>query len=161
MNRKLVVVAFLIVCALGVAGIAVRGAGTNAAEEAAIRKIIASGRPPVLPDAVFWSGAYKRPTVGDEKPEPFGTQTSITNRVPGSQRTTTSVIRIVISDSGDLAYEYSKGTLDFDIKSGEHFHADTGLLRVWQKEDGQWKVAAQFVRPYDLPFSHDPADAKQ
>lgn len=64
------------------------------------------------------------------------------------------MIRIVVSNSRDLAYEYSEEVEDFDLKSGEHVHShQRGLLTVWQKENGQWKIAAEFIRPYDAPFA--------
>jgi len=161
MNRKLAVIAS-IACGLAIVCIAVRGAGTNAAEEAAIRQIIAGGKRPALTaDSIFWSGAYKRPVIGAEKPVPYDGPLGVANRVPGSQRTKTDVIRLVVSESGDMAYEYSKGTLEYDIKSGAHIKFDTGALTVWQKEDGQWKIAAQFVRPYDTPFAPSTDAAKQ
>jgi len=54
--------------------------------------------------------------VRDEKPEPF---TDGVNR-PLSQASKTEVIRIVVADSQDLAYEYSKAILDSELTSGEH-----------------------------------------
>jgi hypothetical protein len=35
------------------------------------------------------------------------------------------------------------------MKSGQHVTFETGILRVWQKEGGQWKLAASFSRPLD------------
>jgi hypothetical protein len=156
MQRQLIVTATM-VGFLAITSSGVRGAGNNAAEEAAIRKQIAAydmgTRGLGLPDQVFWSGAYKRPTVGNEKGEPAEGANSIPNRVSGSQKNKTEVIRIVVADSGDLAYEYSKSTLEFDLKSGEHHSSMTGLLRVWQKQDGNWRIAAFFARPYDSGFA--------
>lgn len=129
-------------------------ADTKAADEAAIRKQIeaADNRKPgtAHPDQVFWSGAYKRPAIRPEKPEPrTGGKNNLENRVAESHKSRTEPVRIVISESGDLAYEYSKVTLEFDLKSGEHTVLHSGLLRVWQKRDGQWKSAAHFSFPYD------------
>ncbi|HYA17917.1 MAG TPA: hypothetical protein VEF06_10645 [Bryobacteraceae bacterium] len=153
MNRHFWIAGSAVFC-LALASSGVRGAGTNAAEEAAIRKLItSSATPPRLADHIFWSGAYRRPTVGNEKAEPSVGPGSIENRVPSSQKSTTQPIRIVVADSRDLAYEYSKSTLEYDLKAGGHFKADTGLLRVWQKQDGTWKEAAIFVRPYDRDFA--------
>jgi hypothetical protein len=90
--------------------------------------------------------------VGNEKGEPAEGANSIPNRVSGSQKSKTEVIRIVVADSRDLACEYSKSTLEFDLKSGEHRSSMTGLLRVWQRQNGNWMVAAFFVRPYDTGF---------
>jgi hypothetical protein len=140
----------------------VRGAGTNAAEEAAIRKQIAaydasyssSGNRGafVLPDEVFWSGSYKRPILRPAVPEDVNREGSAINRVPGSQRNSkTQVIRIVVADSHDLAWEYNKHTVEFDLKTGGHMSFDVGQLRAWQKQAGEWKIAADFNFRYDQP----------
>jgi hypothetical protein len=133
------------------------GAGSNTDEEAAIRKLIAVHDQkgggglegvPQLADRVIWTGSAKRPMVGDEK-EVLLSTSSVPNRVPGSTTIRTEPIRIVIAESRDLAYEYGKVTTEFDLKSGEHVRLEAGLLRVWQKQDGNWKEAAVFTRPYD------------
>jgi len=159
MNRQIVIVS-LVTLALVVTSSGVRGAGTNAPEEAAIRKLIAAydepggnAKAPRLPDYIFWSGAFKRPFVAPEKGVPFTGARSVPNRVPVSQKAKTEVIRIVVADSRDLAYEYSKSTLEFDLKTGQHVNSfDAGVLRVWQKQGADWKIAATFMRPYDREF---------
>jgi len=78
-----------------------------------------------------------------------GVECNVANRVPGSGRLRTEPVRIVISQSRDLAYEYSKFTFEFDRKDGVHVSFTAGLLRVWQKQDVEWKQAAVFARPYD------------
>ncbi len=148
---------FVVVLLVGLIGSAVpdmRGADTTSAEEtAAIRKQIvaldAGTHGLVLPDKIFWSGAFKRPIIGDEKPEPFARETAPEQRIPDSEKTRTAPIRIVVAGSRDLAYEYSKASVEYDLKSGKHVSFDTGLLRVWQKDGGVWKMAALFIRPYD------------
>jgi hypothetical protein len=143
---------FVLVTVTALVAIA-RGAGRDATEEAAIRKLITMydqdvAAAPRLSDRVFWSNAYKRPVMGDEKGIPLPGSTSVPDRVPGSQRSKTEPIKIAIADSHDLAYEYSKSNLQFDMKSGQHVTFETGILRVWQKEGGEWKIAAMFSRPY-------------
>jgi ketosteroid isomerase-like protein len=55
--------------------------------------------------------------------------------------------RIEVSQATDMAYEYSTFVLSFDDDAGHH--QNTGaLLRVWKQEQGTWKIAAQFMRPY-------------
>jgi ketosteroid isomerase-like protein len=133
------------VCTFSAAGFS---AGNNATEEAAIRKRIAAADnssmpPPRTSDPVFWSGAYKKPIIGKEK----GESTSDEKRVPGSQKVRTEPLRIVVAYNRDLAYEYSKFTLEFTTEAGKHVKFDGGLLRVSQKESGEWKQAAAFMRP--------------
>ena len=149
LNRPIISLTFLII---GVMVVNIRGAGTNAADEAAIRKLIAAAdqagtsQVPRLPDAIFWSGAYKRPIVGSEKGI-LGDPSNVENRV--SQTSKTAPQRIVVADSRDLAYEYSTGTLEYDLKNGQHKKTERALLRVWQKQNGEWKQAAVFLRPFD------------
>lgn len=73
-----------------------------------------------------------------------------------NMKITTDVQRIEVAASGDLAYEFSYGTLDYDLAGtpSQHFAIKTGLLRVWKKVNGEWEVAALFVRPLDLNFEN-------
>jgi hypothetical protein len=133
MRRVLVAVAALAIGLLAITSSGVRGAGSNAAEEAAISKLIAvadaatgASAVPHLADDVFWSGAIRRPIVGNEKSTPRDIPTSPANQVLESRKAKTEPIRIVIADSRDLAYEYSKFTLDYDLKSGQHITGRAG-----------------------------------
>jgi len=57
-------------------------------------------------------------------------------------------VRIVVADSGDLAYEYEAITLTTTLKAGGTRAVEAAGLRVWQKDQGQWKVAASFAAPF-------------
>jgi len=46
-----------------------------------------------------------------------------------------------------MASEYSTFRLTFDDDGG-HQTRDGALLRVWQKQNGVWKISALFMRPY-------------
>ncbi len=96
----LAVVPFAVVSSSGV-----RGAGASAAEEASIRKLIATCDPD--------------------------------NRVPGSEKRKTGVMRIVVADSRELACEYGKSTSKFDLTNGKDISLGGGILRVWQKQGGE------------------------
>jgi len=126
-------------------------AGPNAVDEAAIRKQVAltdekGDEAAYLPDTVWWSNPFKKPQIGKSNPEdrihPKG------DVVPGSLKITTKPARIVISDSKDLAYEYSTYNLVSDTKDGRHIDINGALLRVWQKVGGEWKTASTFSRSY-------------
>lgn len=43
----------------------------------------------------------------------------------------------MIAYSRDLAYEYSKTILEFDLKNGQHTILHGADLRVWQKQGGE------------------------
>ena len=99
-------------------------------------------------DRIFWSGALKRPTVGSEKGEEVPSDRRLSERVPGSQRNKTTVVRIEVAKSGDLTYEFSNSEVSFDLKSSKRESLQNSTLRVWKKEAGEWKIAAQFSRPH-------------
>ena len=124
------------------------------ADEAVIRALIAdwdAGKPvPRTPEEVFWSGAFTRPAVGKERaPEKPGPR-SISNRVPGSQKTKTTPIRIEISKAGDMAWEFSNAITNLELKDGSKVQFESSRLRVWRKDtSGRWTIAAQFQHPHD------------
>ena len=122
------------------------------ADEAAIRAIVESPkRPAYAARNVFWSGALKRPVVDNGVSDPYP-ESGIGKRK--NQKTTTKVERLEVATAGDMAWEYSTATLEYDLSdSPKHEKFDTALLRVWKKEGGHWKVAATFVRPLDTPFA--------
>ena len=99
-------------------------------------------------DRIFWSGATKRPAIGSEHGEEVPSDRRLSLRVPGSQRAKTTPVRIEVAKSGDMAYEFSNSQLSFELKDGKKESLLTSTLRVWKKEAGQWKMAAQFSRPH-------------
>lgn len=122
-------------------------------EEAAIRAAITSGQAKATDDEIVWTGAYERPFVRPNK----GVE------VPGSdlskrsnEKHTTDVQRIEVAASGDLAYEFSYSTLEYDLPGPPPHHVafKTGLLRVWKKVNGDWNLAAVFARPLDSQCAH-------
>jgi ketosteroid isomerase-like protein len=124
------------------------------ADEAAIRAAATSQHAKSTDDAIFWSGAYKRPFILPHEGELFpedqaGTRTN--------SKTSIDVQRIEVAASGDLAYEFSYGTLEYDqvTTPPKHMAFKVGLLRVWKKANGEWKIAATFARPLDIPFEKD------
>ena len=137
-------------------------AEAQSADERAIRDLIArydKGESVTrTDDAIFWSGEFKRPTVGsqkrealpaDRRPSSARVPGSPSARVPGSRRRVTTPVRIEIAKSGDLAYEFSNSELIFDLQNGEREAAiPSSVLRVWKKDGGQWKIAVMFARPH-------------
>ena len=97
-----------------------------------------------MPDSIFWSGAIKRPVIGNEVGEEIPDDTRPSERRPGSQRSKTVPVRIEVAKSGDLAYEFSSRELMVEMKDGRKISMPTSVLRVWRKDAGQWKIAAHF-----------------
>ena len=126
-----------------------RAAGSKT-EEAAIRAAIANEHTKNTDDEILWTGAFERPFVRPDK----GVETpgaDLSKR--SNQKITADVQRVEVAASGDLAYEFSYGTVEYDSPSSPPRHVTfrTGLLRVWKKDDGDWKVAAFFMHPLDTP----------
>ena len=132
------------------------------ADERAIRDLIARydrGESVALAaDTIYWTGPFKRPTVGSEEREPLPADLqpssapapgATSERVPGSRRRVTTPVRIEIAKSGDLAYEFSNSEIRFDLKDGrQELATPSSVLRVWKKDGGQWAIAAMFARPH-------------
>ena len=139
-------------CALFFIAASLAYASDARTEEKAIRTAIAQNPDQYTADAIFWSGAYRRPVILPEKAEEFpGRELSKRrNQKVGNPE----IQRIEVSASGDLAYEFSYTSLDFDETGAtqHHISVKSAMLRVWKKVDGQWRVAALFVRPMDIPF---------
>jgi hypothetical protein len=124
------------------------------ADEKAIRDAVArwdaENRVPQTADAIFWSGAYKRPAVRGQSTSELTARSQAAKRESSKQVTT--IRRIEISQSRDMAYEFSDGEvvareLDASGKMGDRRFTNS-WLRVWKKVNGQWQVAAAFARPH-------------
>ena len=94
-----------------------------------------------MKDAVVWTGASSKPLTREtDKPDLV-----VPNRRNDVFKTT--VQRLEVSQSADMAYEYSTFSVAYDDDRG-HTEANGALLRVWKKDGGTWKIAAQIQRPY-------------
>lgn len=122
------------------------------AQEAAIRAIVnRQDRLPYTSNAVFWSGAYPRPQIGQETVNAFN-EAAIRQR--RNEKTTTQIVRLEVAEAGDMAYEFFNFTLSFDLAGTKQHTSFTGSgLRVWKKVAWEWQVAAAFMRPHDVPFA--------
>ena len=158
------VAAAVVLTALGISA----AAQTPSADERAIRDLIArydSGESVArTADDILWTADFARPVIGRQRggfivyvdpltPEQVAAAraaAAASPRVPGSRRRVTTPVRIEIAQSGDLAYEFSNSDLSFDLKNGGRDVVTSSVLRVWKKEEGQWKIAALFARPHDV-----------
>jgi hypothetical protein len=94
-----------------------------------------------MKDAMVWTGASSKPLTREtDKPDLVAP-----NRRNDVFKTT--VQRLEVSQSADMAYEYSTFSVAYDDDRG-HTEANGALLRVWKKDGGTWKIAAQIQRPY-------------
>ena len=66
------------------------------------------------------------------------------------------VVRLVISQSGDMAEEFGNFTLSFDQPDKKHISFDGSYLRVWRKINGEWLEDAFFARPNESAEKSEP-----
>lgn len=57
------------------------------------------------------------------------------------------ITRLVVAQSGELAYEYGNYTSGLVAPESKAESLDGAYLRVWRKQNGEWLVDAAFVRP--------------
>jgi ketosteroid isomerase-like protein len=96
-------------------------------------------------DLYFFSGALDKPVVGmaayDAASKPV--KASRENESYGD-----TPQRIVVSASGDMAYEYGTSHVTYNDKpSGKREDFTAAYLRVWKAEGASCKLAAMMVQP--------------
>jgi hypothetical protein len=91
-------------------------------------------------DSIFVSGAYARPIIGRGTVKAEGPLRSNESRKG-------ELVRLVISQTGDMAEEFGNFTLSFDQPDKKHISFDGSYLRVWRKIKGEWLEDAFFARP--------------
>ena len=94
-------------------------------------------------DSIFVSGAYSRPMIGRAAQEAAGLPTRDRSNVSRKS----DVVRLVISQSGDMAEEFGNFAMSFDQPDKKHISFDGSYLRVWRKIKGEWLEDAFFARP--------------
>ena len=93
-------------------------------------------------DSIYVSGAFPRPLIGHAVEEALGSRKDRSNESRKGE-----VVRLVISQSGDMAEEFGNFTLSFDQPNEKHISFDGSYLRVWRKINGEWLEDAFFARP--------------
>jgi ketosteroid isomerase-like protein len=145
--RLLSALAFVVVCVSQVM------AQNGACSEASIKTALSKHDDPsvMADDTYFFSGALDRPVVGkaalSNASKPLAERRKSENYRPDQPE------RIVVSPSGDMAYEYGTERIAFDEKAtGKHVDFTAAYLRVWKAEGGKCLVAAQmFEREENKP----------
>lgn len=98
-------------------------------------------------DRIFVSGAYPQPMIGKEM---SAENQQADNKLKTGRRnfkSTNRIERIVVSQSGDMAYEFGYGNLSYDTPENKHVSFENSYLQVWRKLQGQWKAEVMFARP--------------
>jgi ketosteroid isomerase-like protein len=116
---------------------------------ALVARLDAGEKPPYTDNAVFWSGAFPRPTLRN-KPDTEATQIrEKMDKERHNQSIKSTIERLVIAQSGDVAYEYGESDMRYDDPQNQTHAWRAGYLRAWRKVGGQWKLDAFFARPLD------------
>ncbi len=97
-------------------------------------------------DSIFSSGAMPRPVIGVEARKKMGAEL---NAKRLNQTRKCEIVRLVVSESGDMAYEFSNFTMGFDTPERKHVSITGSFLRVWRKVNGEWMVEALSARPHE------------
>lgn len=100
-------------------------------------------------DSILNTGFTRRPLVGRDEQEKFfrGPQAEAIRSRRGKSTTKTTVERVVIAKSGDLAYEFSRFRMDWEGGTDKPDGFDGSYLRVWRKVGDEWLEEAFFARP--------------
>jgi ketosteroid isomerase-like protein len=124
---------------------------TTASDEQTIRNLVAQQNEgkqiPFSDDRIFVSGAYPRPIIGKEM---SAENKNADERMKTERQNFTRkdrIERLVLSQAGDMAYEFGYGDLAWDTPDKKHVAFEASYVRVWRKLQGQWKVDLFFARP--------------
>jgi ketosteroid isomerase-like protein len=128
---------------------------TAGSDEQTIRNLVAQlneGKQiPYTDDRIFVSGAYPRPMIGKEI---SAENKSAEEKMKAERQNFTRkdrIERLVVSQAGDMAYEFGYGDLAWDTPDKKHVAFESSYVRVWRKQQGQWKVELLFARPNETP----------
>src|SRR5262245_46370432 len=98
-------------------------------------------------DGIFVSGAYARPLIGTTALQTTQPVPAVLQEERRNEKVMSEIVRLVVAEAGDLAYDFGNFTLAYDTSEGRHISFEGACLRVWQKVQGEWLVAACFRRP--------------
>lgn len=136
----------------GPSAMAQAGAGTKS-DEQVLRELIqqlqqSKERPKFTDEAIFVSGLDAQPTIGRQKREAArpAMEEKLKKERP-NESTKIMIERLVVSKSGDMAYEFTNFISTWDGPDKTRTGFNGSYLRVWLKIGGEWKVDATFARP--------------
>jgi hypothetical protein len=107
---------------------------------------IKQGKLPMADDAFSYMPPYGKPVTGqsaihDTAQSKFSDRTNVTNSWVGERR-------IVVSPSGDMAYEHGTMRVTYDDKDGHH-QFDAVMLTVYKAKGGVCQMAAGTMQPLE------------
>lgn len=136
----------------------------NADDEQQIRELVKKADAGVkikhTDDSIFVAGGLQRPLVGKERDDFSAQHADEMKKDRPNQKKQTTIRRLVIAQSGDLAYDFSDVKVSWDGKDGKPAGLEASHLRVWRKKNGEWLEEAIFARPNNLGDRADKDDDK-
>jgi hypothetical protein len=133
---------------------ALASAGKPASDDEAIRasiQAIDEGNDPSLTDdPILFSGVNDKPLVGKEVEKFHATEGKKLKEERKNLKRETKVRRLVIAQSGDIAYEFSDFTMSWDSADKGHVTINGSIMRAWKKtkHTNDWQLDMTFARPY-------------
>jgi ketosteroid isomerase-like protein len=124
---------------------------TSKTDEQVLREIIQQENEGKLAkrseDSIFVSGLLPRPIVGRQQREEMQSKMQEVSKRRPNQTNKTEMQRLVVAQSGDLAYDFGDFTVSYDAPDKKRTSFNGSYLRTWRKIDGEWVVDAFFGRP--------------
>ena len=111
-------------------------------------------------DSIFVSGAFPQPLIGLEGRRAAQPRRDELAKIRLNAKTKREVKRLVVSQSGDLAYDFGNFQMSYDTPEKKHVSFEGSYLRVWRKVGGEWKIDAFFNRPNQPAQQSSGADQK-
>lgn len=100
----------------------------------------------VADDLYFFSGALDKPVVGTRAAEKASAP--VAARRKDEKHDPLHPDRVVVSASGDMAYEYGTAHMSYTERdTGKLIDFTAAYLRVWKGEGGSCKLAAEMFEP--------------
>jgi ketosteroid isomerase-like protein len=123
-------------------------------DEKAIRELIKkidTDQPATRTDDSIYSTGPSGTLVGKAEQEKAQERLAALAKERGKTTVKTTVERVVVANSGDLAYEFSRFRMDWAGGTGKAGGFDGVYLRVWRKVEAEWREDAFFARPHVEP----------
>jgi ketosteroid isomerase-like protein len=135
------------------------GPGARKNDEQALRELLrleSEGKNVIkfTDQSIIASGAYPHPVIGPEARKQANEELS---RKRLNQKRNNEIARLVVSESGDMAYEYGNFTMSFDTPEKKSVSFNGVYLRVWRKVGGEWMAEIVFARPTE-PVTEKPSN---
>ena len=149
---RVYVVATLVLIAASCVEVGAQTATAEKSDEAILRDLIQQadeGKQVIksTEDLIFVSGAYPRPLIGRKEFEAARPPAQEIAKLRPNEKSHHEVLRLVVSESKDMAYEFGNYTISWDGGDSKRTGVEGSYVRIWRKQDGVWKREVHFAKP--------------